>query len=542
MECNTVILCGGNINYTNLPIGSNTSNAMIPVNGRPVIGWILNDLLRKDINKASIVLLSHNHHLREFVERVYANRMQISFCELKDSPSILHSLNAGLAACDPDRTTRIILGDTLIRDVFPEGGDLVYLQNVKDSQRWCIAELSSGGEVVAYFDKQKNVPEPHLALCGYYQVSDTRLLQTIVKEQILSGSRQLSDLLTLYGKKKPIKGRIAEDWCDFGNIDNFIAAKQRLLQSRFFNSLTVDPVLNTITKVSLLDEKLRDELAWYKNLPEELKVLTPRIIKEEIIDNQLNLVQEYYGYPTLAELFLYSDLGEDTWYTIMRNVMKIQQVFGKYRGNADALEARKVYLDKTVSRLESLQRQPEWHTILDYPLIVHNNQELINIPELMEWLKEQINLLAESSGNCIIHGDLCFSNILFDINNQIIRLIDPRGSFGAKSIYGDPRYDIAKLRHSACGLYDFIVADLFEVRQNGNQFQTEIFAPKELKSISVVFDELVEEFGYQPSEIRLIEGLLFISMLPLHSDKIERQKMMYLTGLTILNDLYENRN
>ena len=30
---------------------------------------------------------------------------------------------------------------------------------------------------------------------------------------------------------------------------------------------------------------------------------------------------------------------------------------------------------------------------------------------------------------------------------------------GHKGIYGDARYDIAKLRHSACGLYDVLVAD-----------------------------------------------------------------------------------
>ena len=42
---NTIILCGGKINFANLPISSNTNNSMIPINGKPVISWIIEDLI-----------------------------------------------------------------------------------------------------------------------------------------------------------------------------------------------------------------------------------------------------------------------------------------------------------------------------------------------------------------------------------------------------------------------------------------------------------------------------------------------------------------
>ena len=45
----TIILCGGEINYSDLPISTNQTNAMIPVNGKPVIGWIIDDLIEKDL-------------------------------------------------------------------------------------------------------------------------------------------------------------------------------------------------------------------------------------------------------------------------------------------------------------------------------------------------------------------------------------------------------------------------------------------------------------------------------------------------------------
>lgn len=133
-----------------------------------------------------------------------------------------------------------------------------------------------------------------------------------------------------------------------------------------------------------------------------------------------------------------------------------------------------------------------------------------------------------------------FFKYLIRCTNQIIRLIDPRGSFGVKGIYGDPRYDIAKLRHSVAGMYDFIVADMFEVKKNNDaEFEAEAFGWQGLEPIIADFDLQIEKAGYNIQHIKLIEGLLFISMLPLHSDYPKRQLMMFLTGIKRLNEVRE---
>jgi Ser/Thr protein kinase RdoA (MazF antagonist) len=45
----------------------------------------------------------------------------------------------------------------------------------------------------------------------------------------------------------------------------------------------------------------------------------------------------------------------------------------------------------------------------------------------------------------IIHGDLFFGNMLYDVNSETLKILDPRGNFGIDGIYGDIRYDIAKI-------------------------------------------------------------------------------------------------
>jgi len=533
----TIILCGGDINFFHLPLSTNVSNAMIPVNGKPVIGWILDDLLKKDIRSCIIVLRTKDKTLIEFLERVYAKRMKLKLVTLESSSSILFSLKKGLELAQFS-IVRFLLGDTLVEDDFDTDQDFVYVHAVPDSHRWCLARIDEQGIVKSYEEKRLNAPLPHLALCGVYTILDSMHFESKLEECLSEGKTQLSDVLAAYQEIYPIRAKSASRWFDFGNMDNLLEAKQKLLQSRFFNTLSVDPVLNTITKVSLYDEKLENELNWYESLPEKLKVLSPRIISKSRVNGKLHLVSEYYGYPTLAELYLYSDLHIEYWSSILGRLLLLQESFRKFEGDIQEEEVVKMYRDKTFERIDLLlQQDSEWKEIFSFDQITCNGQPLVNFNELRESIAEKAKRLGQTFRPCIMHGDFCFSNILYDVNNHIIRLIDPRGSFGKKGTYGDPRYDLAKLRHSLGGLYDFIIADLFEIKRIENSFELDVFSRPQLQGLSSVFDNMVQQAGFDVEEIRFIEGLLFISMLPLHKDKPLRQQAMFLTGLGRLNEV-----
>ena len=126
---------------------------------------------------------------------------------------------------------------------------------------------------------------------------------------------------------------------------------------------------------------------------------------------------------------------------------------------------------------------------------------------------------------------------MYDLNNQIVKLIDPRGSFGEKGIYGDARYDIAKLRHSVVGLYDYIVGDLFQIESNKNNFTFVLFEDEKNNQLASYFDACIVNNGFNLQEVKLIEGLLFLSMIPYHADYYERQQMMYIKCIMILHEL-----
>lgn len=534
-----LLLCGGQINHSNLPIGTNASNAMVPVNGKPVIGWILDQLLAQGIEDVVIVLQEGNNRLRDFVSWAYRERLRCAFAFVGKGGTILHSFSAGLMHVPQASSLHLILGDTLVRDldIFAQQ-DFVYVGGYDVSQNWCLVQGDEHGNVTAYYDKMVDVPEGLRALVGYYHFSDVHLVKHATQMAIESQERELSHVLIRYGSQKAISIREVQDWLDFGHINPFLEAKRKLLQARFFNSLQIESTRGVITKESEKNDKLLDELNWYQALPKSLQVFAPRILEESSTEEgKVRIVQEYYGYPNLAELYVFGDLDEEIWHQTLNSLLDVAEQFRQEKGAVAQEDALQMYWHKTLDRLATIQEDPAWQALLEPETLVINDAELKNFGAMHREVHQAVKDICASLEGSVIHGDYCFSNILFDTTSQIVRVIDPRGSFGSKGIYGDPRYDLAKLRHSIVGRYDFLIAGLFTLEQRGDrEYHYEIFAHGLSDSLAHYFDEALKARGIRLAEIRLIEALLFISMVPYHAGNSDRQRLMYLQGVKLLNE------
>lgn len=125
-----------------------------------------------------------------------------------------------------------------------------------------------------------------------------------------------------------------------------------------------------------------------------------------------------------------------------------------------------------------------------------------------------------------------------DSNFSFIKVIDPRGKFGTYDIYGDFRYELAKLFHSVDGKYDFIIKDLFDLDYNTETSCINYCIQdrkREFDLYKVFLDTFAAEIGNDLRKVELIEALLFLSMIPLHGESIRHQMVMLGTGLEILN-------
>jgi hypothetical protein len=156
-----------------------------------------------------------------------------------------------------------------------------------------------------------------------------------------------------------------------------------------------------------------------------------------------------------------------------------------------------------------------------------------------EWymaLRSEIDKF-DFSTNSIMHGDFCFSNILYDFRSQSIKVIDPRGidNEGEITIYGDILYDITKLAHSIIGLYDFIIAGYYEINiESENQINFQINISDSTKEIQQFFLNIKFNGQTIKHEFYINQLVhLFLSMLPLHSENIDRQYALMSNALRL---------
>ena len=114
----------------------------------------------------------------------------------------------------------------------------------------------------------------------------------------------------------------------------------------------------------------------------------------------------------------------------------------------------------------------------------------------------------------ILFTGICASPIFGGLEFLFIKVIDPRGKFGTYDIYGDFRYELAKLFHSVDGKYDFIINDLFDLDYN---IETSCInyriqdRKREFNLYKVFLDTFAAEIGNDLRKVELIEALLFLS-------------------------------
>ena len=194
-------------------------------------------------------------------------------------------------------------------------------------------------------------------------------------------------------------------------------------------------------------------------------------------------------------------------------------------------------IDKLCERLREYPRSlPSLHE----PLRI-NGQSVGTLESIVNHLEAVITAAPERP-SCVMHGDFCFSNMLFDLRTDRIVLIDPRGLIGDEvTIYGDIRYDIAKLGHSVLGRYDQIMTEGLRAGGSGADLTLEIPVDRRRDWLEEMFlAAQVADLSFDAAEVKAALVSLFLSMIPLHAEDPARQTALFANGLRLfrayLND------
>jgi len=323
--------------------------------------------------------------------------------------------------------------------------------------------------------------------------------------------------------------------------------------TRAYNQFKINKNGGTITKISA-DSKLSDELNYY-NLIHKDPFFTkyfPRVFDSGKTEkNEVYVELEYLNYSNLSDKMIYNNsIVIDEWISISTQLYNVLESFRKISPNNglnydDAFQ--KMYIDKTLTEFKKLSDSDEFFEKLTAsPSVTINGTKYDNFIVIKDEIVNLIEKRLLHGPISVIHGDFCFGNILASVNlNKDItslRLIDPRGSWGNFGIFGDPRYDIAKLYHSFDGCYEYITNDKFSLEQiNESSYNFSFSNDNMIQIAKILKDNCIDKFPNDPIEYELIQGLIFIGMCARHYDSKQRQIIMYLTGVRILNNLLQRK-
>ena len=116
------------------------------------------------------------------------------------------------------------------------------------------------------------------------------------------------------------------------------------------------------------------------------------------------------------------------------------------------------------------------------------------------------------------HGDPCFSNVLYDQQRYLLKLIDPKGALTEDDLWTHPLYDLCKISHSVLGDYDFINNGLYKLGFMDSNDLSLTFSHTNHARLKPIFINQIKSMGHDARIMRLGEASLFLSMLPLHID------------------------
>jgi hypothetical protein len=326
------------------------------------------------------------------------------------------------------------------------------------------------------------------------------------------------------------------------------------LVTRAYNRFEVDEIRGVVRKLSATS-RLRDEIQYYVKLvnahPREAAFF-PRVFQWSENDENYWMDLELYDYPNLGKYLLAEEILP-TWYPIFD---KLKEILIHWSNTHPVTpwtqeEIRQAAYDMYITKTEREQKvfYDGWNDKIDCIFLNQIKNHIIYInrkeyqPFEIIWCKVkkyiEENMLDFTPS--LIHGDCCFSNILYGNDKQIIRFIDPRGSFGKEGIYGDIRYDVAKLYHSVDGTYESFINDRFEVTTRGNLHDIILKGHMSRVETKHALDAFENKFfpHFNKKQIKILQGCIFIGMCARHYDSLERQRAMYLTGIRLLNEAME---
>jgi hypothetical protein len=324
---------------------------------------------------------------------------------------------------------------------------------------------------------------------------------------------------------------------DLSRIRDFLAFISGSTATRHFNEVAIDAYY--YTKRSTDKRKMRAEYGFYGLVPENMRpwLIQPFDFEDEGERASYKMMRYYLADAALQ--WVHGAFDADTFVPFVERLMFFlsQRPTRACPREQSAALARELFVTKVESRVQQFLGSDEGRRI--NAVAASATPELDIAQQLARYLKlyerHQKGFVFEHLA--VGHGDPCFSNVLYDQQRYLLKLIDPKGAVTEDELWTHPLYDLCKISHSALGDYDFINNGLYEVGFTDHNDLVLRLRHANHAALKPLFRAAVTRAGYDERIMRLGEASLFLSMLPLHIDYPNKVVAFLLKANQILDEV-----
>lgn len=476
----------------------NIAPAFLPLQNKTLLEWHT-----EFPNSDNYLTIDHNYKFSNFENSVVV-RSQSKIIKVKKIGNILSAFSnvfnhlSFVEKLDPEECFRIIYGDTIISPwpKFSVSEEFFTTMPIPDSGSWF--EINKTGYTFG----------------GLFQFT----LKTLKK--LIDKTENSHEFLEKIAANTNLKSIYLEQTLDFGRSHTYHQNKLKFSTARVFNETRVDKYKFTKSGPT---EKISAEYDWFKSIPRNIIAYTPNVYSLDDFDVNSSYDLETLYESNLAEILIHGKLSQFTVNEVFQELSDFLDHCWTHTNNTH-LNLQVLFNQKLENRFKS----EKMHDFLIKAELENQGKALLS-----KYLSANQRLLRDNDRVCVSHGDLCFSNVLFNFKKKTIKVIDPRGLSlveNTPSILGPKFYDLIKLGHSAVYEYDVILRNVHS--SSGGMLN----GSEEIRRLYWDIVDRANE-NYSQDEIKLGIGNLFFTMIPLHYDNFDRQLIFFNLSRKILGEI-----
>lgn len=242
--------------------------SLIPVAGKPILGFIIEQLLENGIKEFVFIIGYLGEKVMEYVDSNYPN-IKKRYVVQQSREGLGHAIWLTRNVIPKKSEVLIVLGDTIIdadwKKLLQLKTSALGIKKVNDPRRFGVAEFGADG-FITHVAEKPTIPKSNLALVGLYMIKEFDVLIKAIDYNIKHNIKNKNEFYLTDGLQRMIEqgvkidGFKVDNWYDCGQKEILLQTNALLLNKKkktsvskknLHNCIVIEPVhigKNTVLK------------------------------------------------------------------------------------------------------------------------------------------------------------------------------------------------------------------------------------------------------------------------------------------------------